>query len=196
MDEVDFAGLILRVKRGENAAISELVARYEREVQIMVRHKLPTRLRGQFDTMDFAQIVWNSVIGDCRERDEPFAEPKHLLGFLAAVVQNKVYEEFRRRTKTKKYNISIEEPLYVRKGNREVPREVAADDPSPSEYVQADDRLEQLVTGRSPLERQIIELRLEGLTFDQIGARLGVHEKAVRRVIDALREMMEARRWR
>jgi RNA polymerase sigma factor (sigma-70 family) len=196
MDDVDFAGLIVRVKRGDEAATSELVSRYGPEVKIMVRHKLPTKLRGQFDSMDFTQIVWNSVISDCRERDEPFAEPKHLLGYLAAVVQNKVYEEFRRRTKTKKYNINIEEPLYVRKGNRDFPREVAADDPTPSDYVQADDRLEQLVAGRSPLEKQIIELRLTGLTFDEIGSRLGLHEKAVRRVIDSLRDLMEARRWR
>ena len=195
MDDIDFTGLIAWVKEGDEAAISRLIERYGPEVRMMVRRRLPAKLRNQFDTVDFTQVVWSSVITDCRDRAEPFDDPKHLLGFLAGVVHNKITAEYRRRTKTRKYDIGREEPLYVRKGGREVPREVPADDPTPSEEVQADDRLEQLVAGRSPVEVKIVELRREGLTIDEIAARLELHEKAVRRVIDAIRTRMEARRW-
>ena len=196
MDDIDFAGLIARVKEGDEAAIRRLIERFGPEVRMMVRRRLPARLRNQFDTVDFTQVVWNSVIVDCRDRSEPFEDAKHLLGFLAGVVHNKIAQEYRRRTRTRKYDIGREQPLYVRKGDRDVPREVAADDPTPSETVQADDRLEQLVAGRSPLEVRIVELRREGLTIDEVAARLDLHEKAVRRVIDSIRARMEARRWR
>jgi RNA polymerase sigma-70 factor (ECF subfamily) len=136
------------------------------------------------------------VIADCRERAEPFDDPKHLLGFLAGVVHNKVAQEFRRRTRTRKYDIGREEPLYIRRGDRDVPRDLAADDPTPSEAVQADDRLDQLVAGRSPTEIRIVELRREGLTIDEVAARLDLHEKAVRRVLDSLRSRMGVPRWR
>jgi RNA polymerase sigma factor (sigma-70 family) len=195
MDDIDFAGLIAQVKDGDEAAIGRLIERFGPEVRMMVRRRLPARLRSQFDTVDFTQVVWSSVIVDCRERPEPFEDAKHLLGFLAGVVHNKIAQEYRRRTRTRKYDISREQPLYIRKGDRDVPREVAADDPTPSETVQADDRLEQLVAGRSPLEVRIVELRREGLTIDEVAERLGLHEKAVRRVIDSIRSRMEARRW-
>jgi RNA polymerase sigma-70 factor (ECF subfamily) len=159
----------------------------------MVRRRLPARIRGQFDTDDFTQEVWSSVIADCRKRYVPFDQPNHLLGYLDAVVHNKVTQEFRRRTRTRKYDIAREEPLYIRKGDGVVPQELVGTDPTPSEEVQAGERLEQMVTGRSPTEIQIVELRRDGLTFDEIGVKVGLHEKAVRRVIESLRARWEAR---
>jgi RNA polymerase sigma factor (sigma-70 family) len=192
MTEADFAGLIARVKEGDEIATRTLIERFEPEVQIMVRRWLPARLRSQFDTVDFTQDVWSSVITDCRERSEPFDEPRHLLGFLAAVVHNKVTQEFRRRTRTRKYDITREEPLYVRKGDSVVALDLESSDPTPSEEVQAEDRLEQLVAGRSPMEVLIVKLRRDGLTFEEIATRVGLHEKAVRRVIESLRARWEA----
>jgi len=195
MADIEFETLLSLVKEGDQAATTKLVERFGPEVEILVRRKLPSKLRRQFDTMDFYQVVWKSVIFSCRERSAPFDGPAHLRAFLAGVVRNKVTEEYRRRTCTQKYDLAVEEPLYIRKGDLEIPREIPSDDPTPSECVQADDRLKQLVAGRSPVEVRIIDLRREGLTFDQIADQLGIHEKAVRRVIEALRARMEDRRW-
>jgi RNA polymerase sigma-70 factor (ECF subfamily) len=196
MEDIEFAGLIARVKEGDEVAIGRLIERFGPDVRMMVRRRLPARLRSQFDTVDFTQVVWQSVIVDCRERSEPFEDPRHLLRFLAGVVHNKVTQEYRRRTRTRKYDIGREEPLYVRRGDRDVPRELPADDPTPSEAVQAGDRMDQLTAGRSPTKIRIVELRREGLTIDEVAARLDLHEKAVRRVIDSLRSRVEAPRWR
>jgi RNA polymerase sigma factor (sigma-70 family) len=197
MDDIEFAGLIARVKEGDDAAIGRLIERFGPEVRTMVRRRLPSRLRSQFDTVDFTQEVWQSVIADCRERAEPFEDVRHLRGFLAGVVHNKVMQEYRRRTRTQKYDIGREEPLYIRRGDRVVPRELPADDPTPSEAVQAVDRLDQILSGRSPTEVRIVELRREGLTIDEVAARLEIHEKAVRRVIASIRSRLGgAEPWR
>lgn len=196
MDDIEFAELIARVKEGDEGAIGRLVERFGPEVRTMVRRRLPARLRTQFDTVDFTQVVWQSVLADCRERPEPFEDQRRLLAFLAGVVHNKVAQEYRRRTRTRKYDIGREERLYVRRGDRDVPRDLPADDPTPSEAVQAADRLDQLVAGRSPTEVRIVELRREGLTIDEVAAQLDMHEKAVRRVIASLRSRVEGRTWR
>ena len=77
-----------------------------------------------------------------------------------------------------------------------MPREVPAPDPTPSQDAQADDRFAQLVAGRSPQEAEVVELRRRGLTFEEIAAQTGLSERSVRRIIDAIRERMEARKWR
>jgi RNA polymerase sigma-70 factor (ECF subfamily) len=146
--------------------------------------------------MDFVQAVWQSVLTKDGKDLGRFTNARHFRGFLAGVARNKVFEEHRRRTRTRKYSLIREEPLYVRRGDRELPREVPAPDPTPSQDAQAHDRFAQLVAGRSAQEAQVVELRRRGLTFDEIAAQTGLSERAVRRVIEAIRQRMEARKWR
>ena len=196
MDDVDFAALIEGVRLGDQAAVAALLGRFEPEIRTMVRVRLPRALRNQLDSMDIVQAVWTSVLAGKPDEVGKFADAGQFRGFLAGVARNKVYEEHRRRTRTKKYDLGREERLYVRKGERDVPRDVFASDPTPSEEVQAEDRLGQLIQGRTAEEVKVVELRRQGLTFGEIAERLGMNERSVRRVIDAIRERMEARQWR
>ena len=196
MDDDDLAGLIERVKAGDADAIRDLIHRFEGDVRTIVRVRLPQSLRSQFDSMDFVQAVWQSVLTKDGKDLGRFTNARHFRGFLAGVARNKVFEEHRRRTRTRKYSLIREEPLYVRRGDRELPREVPAPDPTPSQDAQAQDRLAQLVAGRSAQEAEVVELRRRGLTFDEIAAQTGLSERAVRRIIEAIRQRMEARQWR
>jgi RNA polymerase sigma-70 factor (ECF subfamily) len=189
----DLAGLLVRVRTGDAESARDLIQRFESEVRAMVRGRLPQALRSQFDSMDFVQAIWESVlINDSQDLDR-FTSAQHFRGFLAGVARNKVFAEHRKRTRTRRYNLKREEPLYVRRGGRDRPRDLPAPDPTPSEDVQARDRYEQLVEGRSPQEVEVVDLRCQGLTFEEIAARTGLGERSVRRIIDALRARMEAR---
>src|SRR3954447_10186071 len=196
MDDDDLAGLVERVKAGDSDAIRDLILRFEDDVRTIVRVRLPQSLRSQFDSMDFVQAVWQSVLTKDGQDLGRFTNERHLRGFLAGVAKNKVFEEHRRRTQTRKYNLKREEPLYVRRGDREQPRDVRAPDPTPSQDAQAHDRFAQLVAGRSPQEVKAVELRRLGLTFEEIAEQTGLSERAVRRVIDSIRQRLEARQWR
>lgn len=200
MDDPGFADLIGRARSGDEAAISAILGRFEPEVRTMVRVRLPRSMRNQFDSMDFVQAVWTSVLagvfGGKAEDVGRFADAHHFRGYLAGVARNKVFEEHRRLTRTRKYDLAREERLYVRRGDREIPREVAARDASASENLQERDRLDQLTRGLSTQETRIVQLRREGLTFEEIADRVGVGERSVRRVIKQILERMEARQWR
>ena len=193
--EPDIAELIARARAGEETAIREFLARFEQEVRIMVRGHLPKKLRTRFDSMDFVQAVWQSFFSSLRERSRDFENIHHLRGFLAGVARNKVFEEHRRLTRTEKYAIAREERLYVRRGDRQIERDLVSPEPTPSQTVQASDRLAQLIAGCSPREVQVITLRHQGLTFEEIAARTGIHERSVRRIIEDARARMEAQGW-
>jgi len=195
MDDAVFVELVARAKSGDEAASTELLHHFEQDVRMMVRVRLPRALRSQFDSMDFVQDIWQSFFADDDGDPDRFTNSRHLRGFLAGVVRNKVFAEYRRRTRTRKYALDREESLYVRRGGRDEPREVAAPDPSASEDVQARERLAQLLAGRPPAEALVVELRRQGLTFAEIAERTGQSERSARRVIDSLRARMEARQW-
>jgi RNA polymerase sigma-70 factor (ECF subfamily) len=192
--EDDVARLLARAKTGDEEAIRDFLTRFEWEVRMMVRARLPKKLRTQFDSADFVQAVWQSFFSDLGCETPEFERAEHVRRFLAGVVRNKVYEQHRKLTRTDKYDVSREERLYIRRGGHDVPREVVSPDPSPSEAAQAEDRLAQLTEGRSAREVQVISLRRQGLTFDEIAALTGVHERTVRRIIELARARMESRR--
>jgi RNA polymerase sigma-70 factor (ECF subfamily) len=196
VDDDDLAVLLERVRAGDAESVRDLIQRFEGELRAMVRGRLPQVLRSKFDSMDFVQAIWESVlINDGPDLDR-FSSPQHFRAFLAGVARNKVFAEHRKRTRTRRYNLKREEPLYVRRGSREEPRELPSSDPTPSQDAQARDRYAQLVEGRSPREVEVVELRRQGLTFDEIAERTGLGERSVRRIIDAIRARMEARKWR
>lgn len=188
----NLASVIDKAKAGDQEAIESL-QRFENDIRIMVRVRLPRPLRTQFDSMDFVQDVWHSFFRIFNHDPDRFANVRDLRGFLAGVARNKVFEEHRRRSLTQKYDLEREEPLYIRRGNRDVPREVIAPDPTPSQDAQARERLDQLLEGRSPREAEVIELRRQGLTFEEIATQTGLHERTVRRVIDTIRRRLDAR---
>lgn len=205
MDDGVFVDLWVRARRGDETAIRDLLQSFGDDVRRMVRARLPRVLRSQFDSMDFVQEVWQSVfVRDGESEPEPEPEPaasgrfdnaQHLRAYVAGVVRNKVFQEHRRRTQTRKYDLAREEPLHGHHPGREGPRDLPAPDPTPSQNVQAQDRWDQLLAGRSPREAQVIDLRRQGLTFPEISEQTGLHDRTVRRIIDDARRRLEARRW-
>ena len=152
-------------------------------------------LRSQFDTMDFVQAVWTSVLTKDGPDLTKFDNTVRLRGFLAKVATNKVYQEHRRCTQTQKYDLKRQEPLYIRHGGREIPRSVAAPGPTPSQDAQAGERLAQITEGCSDSVLQIVAFRQQGMTYAEIAERLNLHIDAVRRKVEPIRQRLEDRKW-
>jgi RNA polymerase sigma factor (sigma-70 family) len=190
MDDADFMVWLTKAAGGDEAAFRDLLRHCEPEVRMIVRSWLPKVLRSKFDSTDFVQEVWEIVFVRGAVDLTRFESARHFLKYLEGVAYNKVHEEYRRRTRTKKYALARETPLYVRRQGREVAVDVAGHNPTPSQEAVADERFDQLLNERSPNEQEMIRLRRNGLTFTEIGAKLNCHEAVVRRVMADV-----ARRW-
>jgi RNA polymerase sigma factor (sigma-70 family) len=195
MSDKNFADQFAQARAGDKVAARELLDRLGPEIRQVARGKLPRSLRAIFYSIDIVQSIWKSLFAKDGQVLAKFENSRHFVGYLAGMARNKVNQEHR-RTRTRKYDMGREEPLIVRRGDQEFVREVHAADPSPSQNAQANDRLAQILQGRSELERRVVELRRDGLTYDEIAAELSVHEATVRRIIEAIRLRLEARRWR
>ena len=193
MDDHDFTETLAKARSGDELALKRLLHSFEGEVRQSVRLRLPKVLRSRFDSMDFVQAVWQSVFVGDRPAEGAFDNARHFRAFLAGVARNKILEEFRRSTKTRKFDLSREEPLYVRKGPRDAPRELPSPDPSPSQEAQAEECWDRLVTGGSPREMEVVVLRRQGLTIAEIAERMSLPEWSIRRTIDAARKRLEGR---
>jgi RNA polymerase sigma-70 factor (ECF subfamily) len=192
MSDDDFDDLLQRAKQGDQEAARCFLAQFETEVRTMVRHRLPRKLRPQFDSMDFVQQVWASFFTGLHDNPRQIANVQHLRGYLAGIAKNKVLQEHRRRTMTAKFRIEREEPLYIRKGDQIVPREVVGPEPTPSKHAQASERYQLLTAGRTPREVEVIRLRRQGWTVQEIADKEGINERTVRRILESARSRLES----
>jgi RNA polymerase sigma-70 factor (ECF subfamily) len=138
------------------------------------------------NSLDFVQAVWKSVLTAWDDKESGFDSPGHFRCFLAAVARNKVLAEYRRRTRTRKYDLGREEPLTLHRAGCATPKPLYSNDPTPSEEAQVHDRMDWLTAGR-PRETRVVELLQQGSTQEEISRQLGVSDRTVRRIIEGLR---------
>lgn len=178
--------LLVRIQAGDESAAQELLSSYEAEVRLVVRRQLPRILRSRFDSLDFLQSVWGSFFH--RIKTDPnlteFQDARHLVAFLARAAKNKVIDEYR-RAGSQKQNMRREEPIW---GENLRPRELPSNDDSPSELAQANETLSQLRDLLPTARREILDLKVAGLSSQEISEQLGVSERTVQRVIEDLRK--------
>lgn len=175
-----FTELMQQVRQGSPEAAARLLREHGPLVMAVVRRRLHRRLRPKFDSVDFTQAVWASFFVRAAKNHQ-FETPDQLAAFLVQMAQNKLAAEHRRRFRTAKYQIHREADAASAASDH-----VPAPGPSPTEMAIAKETLEQLLTGQPAHYRQIVELKLAGLTVDEIAQRVGTHERTVRRVLKQL----------
>lgn len=172
-----------RVREGSEDAARELVDQYGESIRRAVRRALHERLRSKFDSLDFVQIVWNSLF---RGRDKlgRFGRPEELTAYLVTMARNKVGMEVRRRLMTEKHGVKHEESLeqLQASGNMNIPSR----QPTPIDEAIAHEQWDRLLEGRPEYYRRIVQLRLQGNTYKEIAGVVGVDERTVRRVLKRL----------
>lgn len=177
----EFSALLDRVREGSQEAAVQLLQEHGPLLLAVVRRNLDRRLRAKFDSVDFVQTIWASFFARAAKQ-ERFETPANLAAFLTQMARHKLASEHRRRFRTAKFTIDREASLdpAIRDG-------LPGSGPTPSQVVIAKEVWEQLVAGQPPRYRQIVELRIEGLTLEEIGDRLQINERTVRRVLAHLR---------
>ncbi|MFM1801784.1 MAG: hypothetical protein RJA81_1136 [Planctomycetota bacterium] len=196
MNHDTFENLLKLARAGDEQAIGSLLKLFEREILLIVRHRLPRRLRSRYDSMDFVQSVYQSILMDWRENPpSDFHSETQLRSYLQATASNKVLEIYRRETRTQKYDIRREVAGLVRGASAQTgasiePKAVdpASSDPTPSKHLQAEDLMQRLIRGRPAVVSEVVRLRAEGRTFEEIGRIVGLSDRSVRRMVDDLRQ--------
>ncbi|MFV1966693.1 MAG: RNA polymerase sigma factor [Pirellulaceae bacterium] len=167
---------------GSQEDFCELIERFGPHIKMVVRKKLHHRMRSKFDTVDFVQMVWASFFADS-ERRKRINDPDELLRYLVKMAANKVIEESRRRLKYQKHNVNRELPL---RNAEAIGASSRKRSDTPSQIAIARERYAHIIRNRSERDRRIVEMRMHGVTFDEISKKLGIHERTARHVIAKL----------
>jgi len=183
----DLRQLLESVKAGDPDALWRLVESFGPHVMRVIRRKLSRELRTRFDSADFAQQIWLSVL--CHgDRIFEFNTPEELVRYLAGITRNKLNLEYRRQFETGKRALRRERA--AANGGGANLDDLTVDAPTPSEFAMARERWQQLEAGLDPRDREILQLKYSGHTNVEIAAQLSINERTVRRLLDRLAQQV------
>jgi RNA polymerase sigma factor (sigma-70 family) len=163
-----FGDFICRIRAGDEQAAFELVRQYEPLIRREVRLRLEDRrLRRLFDSMDVCQSVLNSFFLRVSAGQYDLDRPEQLLNLLVAMARNKLASAARTQHRQRR-----DQRRMVGGAQGELAR-VADPRPGPEETVAGRELLRRFRDGLSDEEKQLVELRGQGLAWAEIASQLG-----------------------
>jgi RNA polymerase sigma factor (sigma-70 family) len=184
--------LVSAVRRGEDIAFEELYVRY----RVRIRAYVSRILADGDQAEDVVQEVFISALGRLRDTERPIA----FKPWIYQIAKNACIDELRRARR------GLEVPLDRERGSVEEQIEFLSQTPGPELAVESKQQLDDLqgaFRGVSKLHHRVLVLReLEGLSYTEIGGRLGMSRamvestlfRARRRLAEEYEELISGRR--
>ena len=183
-DELEsFRALLSKAASGSNTAIETLLRTYGPHVLRVVRKRMKSSMRKQFDSADLVQAVWASFFVSLSHLQD-FDRPEALIGHLVTLARNKVIDQYRRQVQTQKRAIDREQQISneMAKGEIQSPNFTS----TPSQIAIANERWEAMLA-KLPLHYQrVLYLALEGHTQGEIADEMHISDRTVRRILSLL----------
>ncbi len=184
----DSDDLFTRARTGDEAAWAELFHKCRPKVLRVVRRKLSPPMRSLYESTDFYSDVMKSLAASADRLD--FASFDSLVAFLVKVAEQKVIDEYRRVTAMKR-DIHKQQTLNrFEDGGGRHPG-IASHEPTASQFAVATEAEEQLLAGKSEVEREAIVMKQDGYSPAEIADRLGWSVRTVQRFFKSLKEAFQ-----
>jgi RNA polymerase sigma-70 factor (ECF subfamily) len=184
--EQDPEQLLQRARRGNRAALGQLLQLYDHYLALLARLQIGKRLQGKLDPSDLVQETFLEAHRDfaqfCGSSEAEF------VSWLRQILATNLANLVRHYYGTRRRNVRLERELAVDldQSSQVLDRGLAAAQSTPSQQAA---RREQAVLladalGRLPPDyREVIILRhLEGLTFPEVARRLGRTQDSVEKL--------------
>jgi RNA polymerase sigma-70 factor (ECF subfamily) len=167
--------LLDKLSSGDPKVVEQAFLAYEPYLRMMVRRKLPGRLRAKFDSVDVVQSVWVDLLEGFGTAGWRFPDATHLRAFLVKATRHRFIDRLRQQDRILEREQSIDnkglEAISVAKQDR------------PSEVVQADEQWQQLLAICPKGFHRILRMRRQGKSLDEIAAATGFHKNSIRRIL-------------
>jgi RNA polymerase sigma-70 factor (ECF subfamily) len=173
----DLESLLGRVQAGDDAALAELLQRYEVRLRTAARVLLGPLLRPHLDSLDLVQSVHRVLLPGLRAGQYELTDPEQLVSLAVTVLRRKVADSWRKLQTHQKWAAQSSEAALA----------TQRPDDDPARLAQFRDSLEKLFAQVNEADRRLLELYLVGWGSADIGAKVGYSDHVVRARLSKLR---------
>ncbi len=181
--ESSFEDLLRRVRAGDERAAADLVRQFEPEVRRYIRLRLSNPrfrpLKPTHDSVDILQSILGKFFVRAALGQFDLETPRDLIGLLVTMAQHNLVDKIRKPSNGIRFlNGALPLDTVKERGD------------SPSEIVSGAEWIQKFLCRMSPEERRLAELRAVGLRWDEVAARVGGTDEAVRKqLVRAIRRV-------
>jgi len=174
-EQPDFTDFVRRIRAGDQQAAAELVRQYEPFIRREIHFQLEDqRLRRVFDSMDVCQSVLASFFLRTAAGEYELEDPRQLLRLLVTMARNKLASAARRQYRQRRDHRRLTPAGF------DALEHVPGADATPSRQLAGKELLERFRAQLNEEERQLVDLRSEGLAWDEVARRVGGNATARR----------------
>jgi RNA polymerase sigma-70 factor (ECF subfamily) len=192
MADDDSIDLVARFRAGDEQAADELFHKYVGRLTALAQKRLSDRLARRVDADDIVQSAYRSFFIHARDGAYTLKESGDLWRLLVVITLNKLRRQVERNTAGKRA-MNNEQSFRADASATSLRPEAVAAEPTPDDALAVVEEVQQLMQGLTPSQCQMLELRLQGYTVDEIAAQVNRSERGVRRLLDKIKERLQER---
>jgi len=188
-----FALLMSQLRQGDQAAAARIFEVYTGRLIRQAQAWMSGRLQAKGDPEDIVQSVYRSFFRRQRAGQFRFDHAGGLWSLLALMTARKCkrwnehFKTARRDGRRERYIPALQSDEST------LAWEAPGADPTPYEVAAVADLVERVMRSlQTDTQRQILKLRLQGYSYQEIGAKVERSEQTVSRVLTTVREYLKA----
>lgn len=184
-----FQELLDAARQGEPAAALEIAQQYEGELKIVASLLLGRPMRHLLDSMDLVQSVHKSLLFGLRHDKFDISSPQKLVALAVRMLRNKLAKKWRKDQR------QLPMPSGGSDAGAAAPEWLLAgrDQDDPARVAQLNDLLDYLHHQLRPWEWQVVELRWQEFSNEEIAAKLGMDPDNLRAHRSLLKRRLKAK---
>jgi RNA polymerase sigma-70 factor (ECF subfamily) len=181
--------LIDGLRRGDPAVVREFWEQYGAMLHRVADRHLAEGMRRRVGPEDVVQSVCRTFFRRAQGNQFQLEDSEQLWRLLCAITLTKIREQTRYHLRQKR-GLAQEQHAAPADDSSAAGFDLAAPGPSPAEAAEFADQFEQLLGSLDEEERQILDLKLQDCTHEEVAQRLGCSERTVRRVVKRLQSRL------
>jgi RNA polymerase sigma factor (sigma-70 family) len=169
-------------RKGDPDIVRAFWEQYGPMLHKLAAKHLADQLRRRVGPEDIVQSACRTFLRRAQGGEFQMDDSESLWRLLCAITLTKIREQARFHGR-KKRGLDQEVPMTPAADQSGVGFQPVAAGPSPDEQAEFAEQFQMLLESLEEEERQIIDLKLQECTQDEIAARLGISERTVRRIL-------------
>jgi RNA polymerase sigma factor (sigma-70 family) len=168
---------------GDRQSVQDFCAEYGSALERLADKHLPAALRRRIGPEDVVQSACRTFMRRARLGEFKLADSDSLWRLLCAITLTKVREQARYHLRQRR-GVDQEVALNPTPDDSSGPGfQPAAHEPTPAEAAEFADQFQHVVAQLDDEERQVVDLKLQECTNEEVALRMGCSERTVRRIL-------------
>jgi len=180
-ETTDDRELALDIQAGSESAAKELFDKYCERLMRLAKRRIGQRMASRFDPDDVVQSAFRTFFKRVKNDEFTFEQEEDLFKLLVRLTVRKtlrqvVHHQAAKRSPSAEQSDTSEDSQLL--------AQVAGNVPAPDVEVALLEQFENLMQSLTPMERQVVELKMQGYSTVEIADQLGSYDRKIRRVLE------------